>query len=482
MENYYCEVCSVQLMDHTQFVNHLSGTNHLREVQFNKFKEWVERSIFIPCLPKNCTKYKLMDFFVNFGPIAKLRINKDWAIIEFKKREPTEDLINKPIWLNNPKLNIPKRIFYNNETTKIIDLDSIKSIFNNETTFEIQLETFLNTVLLNDKEIEERYDSICKFLDEIFASEFPKCRFVRFGSTRMGLAFKDCDLDVYLDNDEPICESERRCKTEMLFSKLEPVMKKLNYIFKNILLTLEDKNPIKFYFVPNKVSCHMSFKNDFAIHKSYYINYCLLLDRRIRPLMVIIKFWARQSKTTGNGKISNYTLLLLIIFYLQQPETRILPSLLELQKTCRPKFVHCFQVNFDINTVLLPINNRSTIPQLLTGFFNYYANFYFNTIIICPKRGMAYSNALIREIDTSRMPYYMYVDFKFMQTICKEKANAYIQDPIELNDNCFDSISKKDIATFKKNCKISAEICNSSQENNYKNLLENLFTYEDYVI
>ncbi|XP_015186857.1 PREDICTED: speckle targeted PIP5K1A-regulated poly(A) polymerase [Polistes dominula] len=494
MENY-CEVCSVQLLNNIQFQNHLSGKKHLKQCQFKEFqKRIIEHSIFVSSIPKFIPKDELLKFFLQFGPIANHKMGKHYVIIEFENREPAEYLLNNPIWLNNTKLNIQKRIFYNNdsirrhdnhvtETTEAVNLDCIKSIFNNETTFEIQLETFLNTVLLSDTEVEERYESICKFLDEKFASVFPNCRSYRFGSTQMGLGFKECDLDIYMDIGVPICESKNGLMTKKVFRDVKHVMYKMNNVFTNILPILKARTPIiKFYFVPNKVSCDISFKNAFGIYKSNLIKHCLSLDQRIKPLMVIIKFWGRQSKMSGSGNISNYALLLLIIFYLQQPETRILPPLMELQKTCEPIIIDGWQVNFDENAVLPPITNRSTIPQLLTGFFNFYANFPFKTNIICPRDGIAHPKELF--IDTSNLPDYMnrYKEMA-MQEESKLKVSscACIQDPIELNNNSVGSIYAKKIALFQKNCKISADICTSFQDNNYKNLLENLLTY-DYEI
>ncbi|XP_043502842.1 speckle targeted PIP5K1A-regulated poly(A) polymerase-like [Polistes fuscatus] len=491
MENY-CEVCSLQLRDNHEFQIHLSGQKHLKKYQFKEFQRRItENSIFVSSIPKMIPKNTIVKYFQQYGQIAKHKIGQNYVIIEFENREPAEYLLKNPVWLHNTKLNIQKRIFYNNEskrvpenhlaeTTKAIDLDCIKSIFNNETTFESQLETFLNTVLLSDAEVEARYESICKFLDKTFAFVFPNCRSYRFGSTQMGLGFKECDLDIYMNIGVPICESNGAFTMKKVFKEVKHVMYKMNNIFMNIVPILKAKTPIiKCYYVPNKVSCDISFKNAFGIYKSNLIKHCLSLDTRIKPLMVLIKFWGRQSEMSGSGKISNYGLLLLIIFYLQQPEIGILPPLMEFQKTCEPIIIDGWQVNFDENTVLPPITNYSTIPQLLTGFFEFYANFPFKRNIICPWDGIAHTKELFTK--TSNLPDYMtrYKVIAMQEEFKLSVGNfACIQDPIELNHNNIASAYSKQIILFQKNCKISAEICTSSQEDNYKNLLENLLTYD----
>lgn len=62
-----------------------------------------------------------------------------------------------------------------------------------------RLEEFLKTVLLSDTEFENKYKEICDNLLEIFQPLFPKCKIINFGSTAVGVGFKNCDLDIYLD-------------------------------------------------------------------------------------------------------------------------------------------------------------------------------------------------------------------------------------------------------------------------------------------
>ncbi|KAI4497895.1 hypothetical protein M0802_007011 [Mischocyttarus mexicanus] len=491
MENY-CEICSIQLKCSSEFQIHLTGRKHLKKYQYKELeKRIIEHSIFVSPVPKIIPTDEVINFFQQYGKILNHKIGMNYVIIEFENREPVDYLLKNPVWLHNTKLNIQKRIFYNNslkrvsddhvaKPSKAIELDSIKNIFQDNITFESQLEAFMNIVLLSDTEVETRYESICKYLDQTFVTVFPNCRSHKFGSTQMGLGFKDCDLDIYMDIGVPISETNGAWTMPKVFKEVKHIMYKKSNIFTNIVPILQAKTPIiKCYFVPYKVSCDISFKNGFGIYKSNLIKHCLSLDTRIKPLMVLIKFWGRQSKMSGNGKISNYSLLLLIIFYLQQPEVRILPPLMEFQKTCEPIIIDGWQVNFDENTVLPPITNRSTIPQILAGFFEFYAKFPFKTCVICPWDGIAHAKELFT--NTSNLPDYM---ARYKKIAIQEESrlnvssSACIQDPIELNRNNAASVLPTKISILQNNCKRSAELCTLLQEDNYKDLLEHLLTHQ----
>lgn len=61
----------------------------------------------------------------------------------------------------------------------------------------------MNTVLLNDTEIEPRHEITCKSLTSMLEPLFPNCHTYIFGSTQTGLGFKDCDLDLYMNIGKP---------------------------------------------------------------------------------------------------------------------------------------------------------------------------------------------------------------------------------------------------------------------------------------
>lgn len=162
-------------------------------------------------------------------------------------REPVERLLNKPIYFNQWKLNIKRRIvdfpreysqfFYNN-----LNIFSLNSIFfsclffyveqgkrspnkssndknssediqdeqlaerlklkidlESEPTWEGQLKKFLTHVQDDDAIIQERCTEVCLNLNSVLRRTFPYGRAVNFGSTVTGLYSKQSDVDVFFD-------------------------------------------------------------------------------------------------------------------------------------------------------------------------------------------------------------------------------------------------------------------------------------------
>ncbi|XP_076383175.1 poly(A) RNA polymerase, mitochondrial [Megalopta genalis] len=486
-----CELCSMQFQDEYALQGHLGGKKHQQRV---KLSEAIERSIFV-YLPQFIPTHVLLGHFKKYGTIKQHKLSKTYLIIEFADRSSTEAVLGTPVWINNVKLNIQRRILHSTlrnpklkkqnspiENTGPINYHNIKHILEEDTSYDNQLTTFLNAIQLTDAEIETKYESVCTQLDKIFKVIFPKCKTYKYGSTQMGLGFKGCDLDIYMDIGEPINESinaSTGISMQKIFKEVKGVMYRMNLIFSNITPIAKAKIPIiKFCYVKTNISCDISFKNSFGIYKSKLMKYCISLDVRLRPLIMLIKYWARNFKISSTGKISNYALLLLIIFYLQQPSVKIIPPLLQLQKTCQPQIIDGWQVNFDENIQLSPITNTSSIPQLLYGFFIFYSTFKFKSQVICPLDGMEHMESEFTDVEN--LPQYMNAykaclkeDENFKLKINRDMC---VQDPIELNHNVTASTPHSILEAFVHYCTIGATICTEASKNNYKGFLKRLFS------
>ncbi|XP_043605338.1 speckle targeted PIP5K1A-regulated poly(A) polymerase-like isoform X3 [Bombus pyrosoma] len=489
----HCDICSLYFQDEYALQGHLAGKKHLKGLERLQV---MERSIVVLPLPKFIPARRLIHFFQQYGIIKGHQFGPSYLIIEFYDRSSAEALLNKPIWIDNVKLNIEKRKAHNNlkrsksekqnspvENTDSISYDNIKYIFEEKSTFDDQLMIFLNTVQLTDIELETRYKSVCTQMDKIFKVIFPRCKTYRFGSTQTGLGFKECDLDIYMDIGEPINESKSTSTDawtmHKIFKEVKKIMYRMNCVFSNIILIPKAKTPIiKFYYVRTNVSCDISFKNSLGVYKSYLIKYCISLDHRLKPLILLIKYWARHFKISSGQKISNYALVLLIIFYLQQPSVNIIPPLMILKSTCQPQIINGWQVNFDRNAVLPPITNENSIPQLLHGFFFFYATFEFKSQVICPIDGMVHTESEFKNI--KNLPSCMN---RYKACVKEDESLKFnvnkpmcVQDPIELCHNVTTGTQFSTLDSVVRYCAIGAEICAISSKNDYKDLMKTLLT------
>jgi len=253
-------------------------------------------------------------------------------------------------------------------------------------------------------------------------------------------------------------------------------MYSMKSVFTNIISIPKAKTPIiKFRYIPTNVSCDISFKNGLGIYKSNFLRYCASRDSRLRPLMLLIKYWARHFGISGSGRISSYGLVCLIIFYLQQ--VGFLPPLLDLQRTCTPQIVNGWQVNFDENTMLPTITNNSSIATLFHNFFSFYAEFNFNATVMCLLDGKTYLLPDFAQLD--KLPDYMDRYKNYVMDNSAKKLDIYkplcLQDPIELNQNTAANTSDRAVIAFQHYCKFSADVCLTASENNYDHLLNMLF-------
>ncbi|CAK9826578.1 Speckle targeted PIP5K1A-regulated poly(A) polymerase [Anthophora retusa] len=488
----YCEVCSMYFQDEHSLQSHLAGKKHLKKLNQ---RQVLERSIVVSPIPKCIFPRGLINIFQQYGAIKRYQFNPQYLEIEFHDRNSADYLLKKPIWVKNVKLNIEKGS-HNNlrkqksagqckemESLGLINFSNIEHIFNEDTTFDDQLQMFLNAVQLTNAEIETRYESVCTELDRIFRVVFPKCKTYKFGSIQTGLGFKECDLDIYMDVDDPTYETKSTSTdfktTAKIFKKVKEVLYKMNCVFSKIVLIPKAKTPIiKFWYLPTEVSCDLSFKNGLGISKSYFIKYCISLDSRIRPLIMLIKYWARHFKISGTGKICNYALVLLTIFYLQQPSVNIIPPLTALRNSCEPRVINGWQVNFNENTVLPPVTNQSSVAQLLHGFFIFYATFEFKSHVICPIDGMIHTDLEFKEVQnlpSSMDTYKAYMNEDESLSLNVNKPMC-VQDPIELNHNVTSSTQYDTLNTFVKYCALGIEICTLSSKNEYKTLMKTLLS------
>ncbi|XP_033218690.1 speckle targeted PIP5K1A-regulated poly(A) polymerase-like isoform X2 [Belonocnema kinseyi] len=418
--------------------------------------------------------------------------------------KPVDILLNaKSLQLHGTRLEVkPRTVYQNNSVPKNnnkahvegmkkqeseTSFEHLKPIFEQGNGFDDQLSSFLNAIALSQTEIETLYESVCVNLNRLFQQSFPKCKTNRFGSTVTELGFKNCDLDIYVDIGEPLSNDDDRRPYVWTLKKVFGEAKRLLFrkpnMFNKVIPIPKAKTPIiKFCNVSTNISCDLSFRNSLGVHNSLLIKHYLSLDVRLKPLMLVIKYWAKHcdiSTETRGGRITNYALAMLFIFYLQQTNVSLVPPVIDLKRTCQPKIIEGWQVNFD-KTLRHPLSDKkSTIPELLHGFFKFYANFNFKQNVICPVDGNVYSKDIFKDVNSLPESMHRYKDYvnksgnNFQLNVQKPMC---IQDPTELNHNFTANVSDILLAIFQKHCSVSAEVCQNALKSSCSQLLLNLFT------
>lgn len=218
------------------------------------------------------------------------------------------------------------------------------------------------------------------------------------------------------------------------------------------------------------------------MHNSQLIKFCLSLDPRIYQTMVTIKYWMCNFEFGMGNKMSKYALTLLFFFYLQQEPVRLLPPLMDIKKTDRPLLVEGWEVSFNGSGSFYEkerAENKIGVPELLQGFFKFYATYDYSKYVICPLDGNSYEKSKFKEVDKLPDCMQRYKDY------VKNTENPYLfptmkpiclQDPNELNHNPGGNIHQRLVESFQKSFAVASDICEKSKEKNYQDLLTSLFS------
>lgn len=296
---------------------------------------------------------------------------------------------------------------------------------------------------------------------------FPLCVIFPFGSSVNEFGKLGCDLDLVLqldvqsreDSDQSRlmfhCKSSLGSERSQTLRHLETVGDLLQLFLpgcSQVKRILGARVPIiKYNHDMSALECDLSMTNMTALYMAELLYVYGEIDWRVRPLVFTIKKWAKDiniTNPTPGRWITNFSLTILVLFYLQS--MKILPPLKQLVDEATPKDrrmsddgVNCTFLR-DISKLKfnpsLPEQNSDTLTTLLFGFFEYYAQFDFN------------SNGISLYIGTS---------------IPKPEHSAlYINNPLEKGLNVSKNVSFEELERFKVELRNALWILESTANSN----------------
>ncbi|KAK2521239.1 Papd4 [Columba livia] len=204
---------------------------------------------------------------------------------------------------------------------------------------------------------------------------FPQSRLFLVGSSLNGFGTRSSDGDLCLVvKEEPVNQKTEARHILSIVQKLFST-KLSRYIQRPHLI--QAKVPIvKFR---DKVSCvdfDLNVNNVVGIRNTFLLRTYAYIESRVRPLVLVVKKWARfhDINDASRGTLSSYSLVLMVLHYLQTLPEPVLPSLQKnypesFDPTMHLHLVH--QIPYTIPPYLS--RNGSSLGDLLIGFFKYYA-------------------------------------------------------------------------------------------------------------
>lgn len=224
-------------------------------------------------------------------------------------------------------------------------------------------------------------------LAEVIRTKFPHSEMLPYGSTASGLAIHGSDLDLFLSLGAG--RQGGRGETWQLAGLLR---RHGSHRYTGALAIMANTPIVRVTDSLTGVLCDINLTNGMGVHNTAYIRHCTEVDPRARELLLVVKVLCRRHGiTTGprGGHLNNYSLAIMVIFYLQTQG--ILHPLHLLQEVPGLEELNISGYNFAFcqDIALLPPLHRttSTVVQLLRGFLDYFTNFPFSTYALCPTAG-----------------------------------------------------------------------------------------------
>ncbi|XP_073946483.1 speckle targeted PIP5K1A-regulated poly(A) polymerase-like isoform X2 [Choristoneura fumiferana] len=295
--------------------------------------------------------------------------------------------------------------------------------------FEGQVQSLFSYVRLSRDEVEGLH-FLFRDVEDTLRIKWPGCEVIPFGSIVTGMGIRTSDVDCYVH----IPPWYKRPGDKMV-NTARNILRRRSHIFAQLFSIATAKVPIvKFYHVPTRRNCDLSFKSPNGVRNSKLICYLLHLDKRAQDLAILVKYWSKVHHLTGTNLMPNYALTLLVIFYLQHID--ILPSVLALQEIPSHDPVDGWNTAFE--ECHHPNDNYSSLHDVVGGFFSFYSTFRFDENIISPFLGYPIVRESFKKLTDVPDAFQLYKD-NLSNKLCmplKVDTAMCVQDPFDHSRNC----------------------------------------------
>ncbi|XP_055485286.1 poly(A) RNA polymerase, mitochondrial isoform X2 [Psammomys obesus] len=454
------------------------------EVQKER-REQAQRTVLIHC-PNNINEKKFLKYLSQHGPINNHFFYESiglYAVVEFCQKDSINSLQNgthtpslsteatipfKSRFLNlklkNPSNQISEQSFAHTNNQFPPSSKKLFELLNYAESIDDQLNILLTTFQLTEENIRLRHLT-CSLIEDIAAAYFPGCVIWPFGSSVNTFGKLGCDLDMFLDLDEVgklnvhknagnfLMEFQvknvpsERIATQKILSVIGECLDNFGPGCVGVQKILNARCPlVRFSHQASGFQCDLTANNSIALKSSELLYIYGSLDSRVRALVFSVRCWARAHSLTSSipgAWITNFSLTVMVIFFLQRRSPPILPtldslkSLADAEDRCILEGNNCTFIR-DLKKIK-PSGNTETLELLLKEFFEYYGNFAFNK-----------NSINIRQGKEQNKP---------------DSSPLYIQNPFETSLNISKNVSPNQLQKFVELARDSAWILEQEEKN-----------------
>uniref|UniRef100_A0A8C9P9U2 Mitochondrial poly(A) polymerase n=1 Tax=Spermophilus dauricus TaxID=99837 RepID=A0A8C9P9U2_SPEDA len=434
-------------------------------------REQAQRTVLIHC-PNKISEKKFLKYLSQHGPINNHFFYESfglYAVVEFCQKESIHSLKNgthTPSMVTEAAIPFRSRFFNlklknpSNQTSERPYIQSSNQLPpSSKKLFELlccaesiddQLNTLLKEFQLTEENTRLRYLT-CSLIEDIAAAYFPDCTVRPFGSSVNTFWKLGCDLDMFLDLDEIgklsthknignfLVEFQvknvpsERIATQKILSVIGECLDHFGPSCVGVQKILNARCPlVRFSHQASGFQCDLTTNNRIALKSSELLYIYGALDSRVRALVFSVRCWARAHSLTTSipgAWITNFSLTMMVIFFLQQRSPPILPTLDSLktladaEDKCIIEGNNCTFIR-DLNKIK-PSENTETLELLLKEFFEYFGNFAFNKNSINIRQGREQNKP-----DSS--PLHIQNPFETSLNISKNVSQSQLQKFVDL--------------------------------------------------
>jgi hypothetical protein len=202
---------------------------------------------------------------------------------------------------------------------------------------------------------------------------------------------------------------------------------------------------IRVQHLETDIQVDLSFTSIISTHNTRLIEFYTEFDPRVKPFLVLIRYWGRHHNIVGSDKIKSYALTLMGIVFLNQKKVVPFVSWLQFFPGVQPIVIDGWNVAFmdDAERVQEELISRGekldnvvvdlkTVVELAKEFFQMYSTTDFQNQFVCCKTGVILPKTYL----TNRTALEDHVEHPIPNLIQLEPTMPMvIQDPFVLNFN-----------------------------------------------
>ncbi|XP_007536737.2 poly(A) RNA polymerase, mitochondrial [Erinaceus europaeus] len=402
------------------------------EVQRERWEQ-AQRTVLIRC-PGRFREKPLLRFLAQHGPVSRHFFYQSvglYAVVEFCQKESVASLQNAartPDLSTESVIPFRSRFFtlrLKNSPSQTSEWPGVQcqdqsppssrklmQLLCSAESVDQQLHALLRAFQLTEENCRLRHLT-CSLIGDVAAAFFPDSVIRPFGSSTNGFGKLGCDLDMFLDLDEIRKPSASktpgnylleyqvknvpsdRVVTQKILSVIGECLDHFGPGCVGVQKILNARCPlVRFSHQASGFQCDLTTDNRVALKSSELLYLYGALDSRVRALAFSVRHWAHTHSLTSSipgAWITNFSLTMLVIFFLQRRSPPILPTLDELkaladaEDDCVIKGHNCTFVS-DLSRIS-PTENTETLELLLKEFFEYFGNFAFHKNSINIRQG-----------------------------------------------------------------------------------------------